>query len=120
MAQGTNIDALSTRNFTKGTDSMVINYDNSKMDQTRDKTALKNVHANPFDCKICPFVDIGVCLVIFEESFEKDRQFLFANEGSDAGSASDKYCKVLKNLFGDKIEEISKHTRPNHANAHET
>ena len=99
---------------------MVINYDNSKMDQTGDKTSLKNVHANPFDWKICPFVAIGTYFAIFEESFEKDRQFLFINESSNIGNASDKYYKVLKNLFCNKKEKISEHTRPDHANTHRT
>ena len=39
---------------------------------------------------------------MFEESFDKHRQFLFANEDSDVGSVSEKHCKALKNLFGNK------------------
>ena len=50
---------------------MVINHDNAKIDRTRDKTAVKNVYANPFDWKICLFVAIGACLIELEESFEK-------------------------------------------------
>ena len=49
MARSINIDTLSLRNFTKGTDSMVINYDNLKMDQTGDKNTPKNMCTNPFD-----------------------------------------------------------------------
>ena len=59
-------------------------------------------------------------MAIFEESFEKERQFLFINKGSDVGSAADKYCKALKNMFSDKKEEISEHIRPDHTNAHGT
>ena len=82
MARSTNIDALSLRNFTVATDSMVMNHDNTKMDQTGDKTTPENVCANPFDFKICPFVAIGIYLAMFEESFDKDKQHLFVNEGS--------------------------------------
>ena len=32
MARSANIDTLSMRNFGMATDSMVINYDNTKMD----------------------------------------------------------------------------------------
>ena len=102
MARSMNIDALSMRNFTKGIDYMVLQYDNSKMDQTVDKTASKNFYANPFNWKIYPFVDLGMHLDMFEYSFDKELQFLFMNEGSDMGSASNKHCKALKNLFGDK------------------
>ena len=34
---------------------------------------------------MCPFVVLGKCLAMFEESFDKDRQFVFINEGSDVG-----------------------------------
>ena len=39
MARSINIDTLSMLNFTKGTTSMVVQFDNSKMDQTGDKNA---------------------------------------------------------------------------------
>ena len=41
MTRSMNTDALSMRDVTKETDSMVVQYDNSKMDQTGDKTASK-------------------------------------------------------------------------------
>ena len=110
-----NIDTLSLQNFTMATDSMVINYDNTKMDQTGDKTTPKNAHANPFDFKICPFVALGIFLAAFEELLDKDKQYLFINEGCKIGSASDKYCKALRNLFTKNIDVLSEH---NHCSDH--
>ena len=96
MTRSMNTDALSMRDVTKETDSMVVPCYDSKMDQTRDKTAPTNVCDNPFDSKTCPFVTLGMHLAMFEESFDEDRQFLLMNEGSDVGSASDEHCKALK------------------------
>ena len=58
MGRSMSTETLSMHNFSKGTDSIVVNHDYCKMDQTRNKNAPKHAHANPFDWKICPFVAI--------------------------------------------------------------
>ena len=120
MARSINVDTLTIQNFSMGTDSMIVQYDDTKTDKKGEKTTPKNIYANPFDFKICPFVALGVYFAIFEELFDKERQYIFINQGCELGSASDKYCKALRNLFSENKDILSEYIRPDHANAHGT
>ena len=57
---------------------------------------------------------------MFEEAFDKDKKYLFINEGCKIGSVSDNYCKALRDLFLQNIDTVSEFIKPDHANAHGT
>ena len=55
------------------TDSIIINCDNTKIDQTKDRETLKNTYFILFNFKIFSFIGICIYLAIFEELFDKDK-----------------------------------------------
>ena len=71
------MDNLSFGQFAIGMDSLIIEYFDSKADQTGEKTVPKNCYTNPFDMTICIFTALGCYLSVQEEVWASDRDTLF-------------------------------------------
>jgi hypothetical protein len=67
MARLASIDPLGFHNISKGVDSIVIKYDDSKADNAREKVSPKNIFANPFNPNICSFLALGCYFCINRE-----------------------------------------------------
>ena len=104
-----------------GGDSIIIEYHDSKADQTGEKTVPKNRYANPFDPCICLWLALGCWLAVSDDDMASDRNTIFRNVKSDVGSGSHRYNLQLKLLFEGVMKDIlPQFIRPDHANSHGT
>ena len=53
MARSISIDHIGFTNMKRGTDSIIVKYDETKSDKTGERCTNKNVYANPADPSIC-------------------------------------------------------------------
>ena len=95
MARSVNIDNMTFSQMSLGKDSMIIKYDDSKTDQTGEKTSPKNCYPNPFDVRVCLFTALGCYLAISDEAWSYgndrlDRLTVFRSKKAKSGSASHK------------------------------
>jgi hypothetical protein len=60
MAHSINIGILALHCFRVGEDAIIMRYDKSKADQSREKVSDKHVYANPFDPLVSVFLALGV------------------------------------------------------------
>ena len=63
------MDDLKFYNFTMGTDSGIIEFDETKMYRKGEKTTPKNTCANPKDFKICIFTAFGCYFSLADEEW---------------------------------------------------
>jgi hypothetical protein len=59
MARSIPIDDLTFVQVSLGTDSLVVEYCDSKSDQEGERISPKNCYANPFDYNVCIFTALG-------------------------------------------------------------
>jgi hypothetical protein len=116
MARSASIDPLGFHNFSKGVDSILIKYDDSKADNAGEKVSPKNLFANPFNPIICPFTALGCYLCVNRETFSVNDK-IFQKRGKD-GSAAANYCNQLSALIEKCKDEVNSHSRPDHTNTH--
>ena len=64
MARSISIDHIGFTNMKRGTDSIIVKYDETKSDKTGERCTNKNVYANPTDPSICFFFSIGDLLLL--------------------------------------------------------
>ena len=69
MARSINIDNLRFNCFSLGSDSIIIEYWDTKADKTGEKTSPKNCYANPFEWQICTFTALGCYFCVMDEIF---------------------------------------------------
>jgi hypothetical protein len=87
MARSASIDPLGFHNISKGVDSIVIKYDDSKADNAGEKVSPKNIFANPFNPYICSFLSLGCYFCINRETFMTNDK-IFQKRGKDGSAAS--------------------------------
>mmetsp|Transcript_12665 Transcript_12665/g.23742 ORF Transcript_12665/g.23742 Transcript_12665/m.23742 type:complete len:121 (-) Transcript_12665:1019-1381(-) len=79
-----NIDDLTFRNFSLGSDSIIIKFDATKMDKVGEKCSPKNCYANPVDHVLCLNTALAVYLSLQNSSWCKDnKSFLFMDQKKD-------------------------------------
>ena len=119
IARSINIDGLSFGQFSLGMDSVVIEFYDTKSDQTGEKTVPKNCFANPFDMEVCIFTALGCFLSVQEEVWSTDRDTLFRAKNTKVGSAAHTYNTKLHHLFKTHLKDtVPDFVRPDHANSH--
>lgn len=119
LARSINIDNLSFGQLSLGMDSLIIEYFDSKSDQSGEKTVPKNCFANPFDMHICIFTALGCYLSTQEEVWSGERKTISRSKDSLVGSAAHLYNQKLKALFENTMKDVlSELIRPDHANSH--
>jgi hypothetical protein len=115
MARLASIDPLEFHNFSKGVDSIIVKYDDSKADNAGEKVP-KNLFAHPFNPFICSFLALGCYFCINKETFSTNDK-IFQKKGKD-GSAASTYCSQLSILLLQFVDIVNGHTRPLHTNTH--
>jgi hypothetical protein len=118
IARCQNIDELTFKMFSMGTDSIRVQYFQTKKDQTGEKTTPKNCYCNPFDFTICLGTGLAVWFCHLNLKWTETSQFIFINEGSEKNSASSRYCDAVKKWAHECKEKILEFIRPNRVNPH--
>ena len=60
MARSISIDHLGFTNMKRGTDSIIVKYNETKSDKAGEKCTNKIVYSNPTDPSICYFKELGI------------------------------------------------------------
>jgi len=95
-----NVDPLGFHNIRKSQhDSIIITYDNNKMDKKGEKVSPKNCYANPTKPETCIALALGVYLCVNQSRFNRVSDKLFQGDGTKKGSASGAFSKALKKLI---------------------
>ena len=120
MARSVNIDDMTFAQISLGTDSLVVEYCDSKADQKGERTSPKNCYSNPFDFNVCIFTALGCFFCINEETWTTQKDTLFRSRNSKQGSAAHKYCNQIQKLYRDNQQMVEEYVRAGHFNPHGT
>ena len=60
MARSISIDHIGFTNIKRGTDSILVNYNEAKSDKAGERCTNKNVYANPMNPSICFYTALGI------------------------------------------------------------
>ena len=118
MAWSANIDPLKLHNFKLGTDAVMIEFDESKSDEQAQRLAQKNVHAHPFDFRLCHFTGLGIHVALWKETMKGTAERLFLSSDAKEGTASKAYVEQLQSVVGRHQEELETHMSPSRFNPH--
>ena len=118
IGRSISIDPLGFQNFHMATDGMKIEYEFTKADQSGEKVKGKNIYANPFDPTQCSFTGLGIYLSLNHGSFRKCHHF-FIRAGK-IGSAAQKYCLDLMNMFKEHQPVAQQYCRVDRTGSHGT
>jgi len=118
MSRSQNIDDLKFSNFSLCEDSIVIQFDRTKMDKEGKKTTPKHTYANPNQFEICLFTALGFYFMELNATWCIQREYLFINVGASAGSAAANYCAFIMKWAKQKKDKIMNFIRTDHVNAH--
>ena len=103
MARSISIDDLTFGQISIASGSLVVEYCDSKADQTEDKTTPTNCYANPYDHKVCMFTALACYFCLFNEMCMTERDTIFRNRDTETSTATHRYCK--------KYNECTKNTK---------
>ena len=117
MARSASIDPLGLHNFKLGADSILITYDDSKMDGTGERTHPKNCYANPINPNICLFLSLSIWLVLYPEQYDSTDS-LFLKNGAKLGTASKRFNVNLKAIIEKYFANVSKWVVPSRIKSH--
>lgn len=118
IARCQNIDELTFKMFSMGTDSIRVQYFKTKKDQTGEKTTPKNCYCNPFDFTICIGTGLAIWFCHLNLKWTETSQYIFINEGAEKNSASSNYCDAVKKWATACRDKILEFIRPNRVNPH--
>jgi hypothetical protein len=76
MGRTASVDPLGLHNIRVGTDSIIVKYDDSKMDGTGERVKPKNIYANPYNPNICSFLATGLYLTMYQSQFARTKVYL--------------------------------------------
>ena len=82
VVKSISIDDLTFGQVGLGTDSLVIEYCDSKADEKVEHTSPKNCYANPFDYTVCIFTALGCYLCVHGEKWSLQHDSIFRNRHS--------------------------------------
>jgi hypothetical protein len=108
MARSASIDCLGFHNFSLGTDSLVVKYDDSKADKAGEKLSEKNLYANPLDWTMCPWLGLGVYFCVNCGNLGENER-LFLKHGRKEGISSTKYNEQMSSLVRGMENSVSPH-----------
>lgn len=117
MARGASIDPLGLHNIKLGTDSIIITYDDSKMDGTGERTHPKNCYANPTNPNICIFLALSIYFSLYPEQYDNNDS-LFLKAESKLGTASHRFTMHLKAIVKKYSSTVSKWVVPDRLRSH--
>ena len=108
MAWLANIDPLKLHNFRLRIDSIIVKFDESKADEQAQRLALKNVHAHPFDFRLCCCTGLGIHITLWKDRM-KGNKSLFLSKNAKEGSGSESHVEQLQSVVDRHKEEIKTH-----------
>ena len=108
MARSANVDPLKLHNFKLGTDAVMVEFDESKLDEQAQRLAQKNVHAHPFDFRLCHFTGLGIHIALWKETVKGTKR-LFLSSNTKEGTASKACVEQLQSVVGRHKEELETH-----------
>ena len=117
MARSINIDCIGFSNFKRGTDSIIVKYDETKADKAGENCHNKNLYANPSDPTVCLFVAFGLYCASESSSLALMRN-LFLPLGSKIGRGAEKFCHHLGKIVEQYDDIVSSFIRCDRANSH--
>ena len=119
MGRSASVDPLGLHNFKLGTrtDSIVITYDDSKMDSTGERVHPKNCYANPYCPSTSMFLALGIYCMLYPEQYEST-DCLFLKERTIIGTATKRFTARLRTLVSNHCEEIKTWAVPERIKGH--
>ena len=117
MGRSASVDPLGLHNLKLGTDSIVITYDDSKMDSSGERVHPKNCYANPYCPSISMFLALGVYFMLYPEQYEST-DCLFLKERTVIGTATKRFAARLRTLVSHHCEEIRTWAVPERIKGH--
>ena len=117
MARSINIDCIGFSNLKRGTDSIMVKYDDTKSDKAGENCTNKNLYANPHDPVVSVFLALGLYCSMEEVSLAS-RNSLFLKDGAPIGSAAHNFCNRLAAVIKKYSEVVANYIRCERANSH--
>ena len=117
MARSINIDCVGFSNMRRGTDSLVIKYDDTKADKAGENCHNKNLYANPKDPVVCVFLAIGIYCAMEHKSLE-NKNCLFLSADAELGNAAQRFCSKLSTVIQKYTDIVASYIRFDRANTH--
>ena len=117
MARSIDIDCIGFSNFKRGTDSIIVKYDKTKVDKTGENCNNKNLYANPSDPTVCLFLAFGLYCASESSSLALMRN-LFIPVGAVLGRGAEIFCHHLGKFVGNFEDIVSAFIRCDRVNSH--
>ena len=106
MARSISIDHLGFPNLKRGSDSIIVKYNESKNDKAGEKCSNKNINANPTDPSMCFFTALGIycCHKLLSLAL---------------GTASHRFFDKLQKLVDNYADVVDGYVHSSRTNPHE-
>ena len=117
MGRSASVDPLGLHNLKLGTDSIVITYDDSKMDSTGERLHPKNCYSNPYCPQISTFLALGIWIMLYPEQYDSTDS-LFLKEDTIIGTATKRFAARLRTLVAAHRFEVASWAVPDRIKAH--
>ena len=105
MARSISIDHLGFTNMKRGTDSIIVKYDETKSDKAGERCKNKNVYAKPTDPSICFFIALGI-YCSYESISLITREVIFLKKNAKLGTTAHRFCNSLQKLIENYAEMV--------------
>ena len=105
MGRSASVDALGLHNLKLGVDSIVITYDDSKMDSTGKHVHPKNCYANPYEPQMSSFLVLAIWCFLYPDQFE-EKDLFFIPSVDQLGNATKRFATHLKKHVAAHYEEV--------------
>ena len=101
----------------KRTDSIVVNYDDTKADKAGENCHNKNLYANPQDPVVCVFLALGIYCAMEQKSLEETNT-LFLPRNADLGNEAKRFCSKLSSVIQKYADIVESYIRFDRENTH--
>ena len=98
MASPACIDDLTFGQMSVGSDSIVIEFCNSKADQKGECTSPKSCYANPCDFLSVYLLHLVVFMLLSNETWKSEKGTILRNRETGSGEASHRYCNAIQKM----------------------
>ena len=98
MARSISIDHIGFTNRKRGTDYIIVKYNETKSDKTGERCTNKNVYANPTDPSIYFFTALGIHCS-YESNSLITKEGFFLKENAKLSTAAYRFCNSLQKLI---------------------
>ena len=117
MAKFISIDHLGISNLKRGSDSMIVKYDESKSNKAGEKFSNKNKYANPTDPSICFFTALEICCCHKSVPLAS-RDGIVLKRNANLGTAAQRSCDSLQKLVDNYADVVDGYVRSSCTNTH--